>query len=119
MQPLPAPLDALKEQTLSQLLEIRETLLNQEWQEMIDDMPDDRKHQIIILVSLAQINYLKLKRTELETITSGLRQVEHELLEGIRQMQDSMDNVSGIDAFVNRATEFLRLVQNVLKALPR
>jgi hypothetical protein len=116
MQPLSSP-DALKEQTLSQLLEIRDTLLNQEWQEKIDTMPHDRRHEIIILVSQAQINFLKLRRAELEAIANGLKKSETELFAGMKQMQDSMDDVSKVDAFVNGAAGFLRLVQDILKAV--
>ncbi len=116
VQPPSAP-EALKEQTLTQLIEIRETLLSQDWQEKIDKMPPDKRHEVILLVSQSQINYLKLQRTELETITKGLAQQEKELIKAMKQLQDSMDNVSKLDAFVNGATGFIKLVQNILKAL--
>jgi len=109
---------ALKERTLRQLLEIRETLLSVDCQEMIDQKPQEMQREYCQIISQAQINYLKLQRASLEELSKEMLTVENELLESMKSMQESIDDLSRLEKFMTDATGFIRLVQRIVSILP-
>jgi len=108
----------LKEMALHQLLEIRERLLSPESQEVIDNLSQEDRHDVILLVSKAQINYLKLQKAMLEEITDGMRQIEPELLTGIDGLKDKSGHLLRIEKFIENAGKFVKLVASVFAHVP-
>lgn len=106
---------ALKEKALKQLLEIRETLLSLNCQELIEQLPQERQREICQIISQAQISYLKLQKVCIEELTNEMRLVETALLESMKAMQESMDSLSKLESFMNEATLFIKTVQNIVK----
>lgn len=109
---------ALKEMTLQQLLEIREKLLSPDSQAVIGELSADRQHDITLLISQAQINYLKLQRASLEQINHEMNILEDSLRAGMKNLETSMETVTKVETFMKHATGFIRLVDSLFRVLP-
>jgi hypothetical protein len=106
-------LKELKEQILEHLLDIRNTLLLFECQEIIYLMPQERQRELCQLVSMAQTSYARLQRASTEQLSDRMERVEKALLEGMRAMRESMTELTKLETFITEATKFTARVQDV------
>lgn len=108
----------MQEQIFSTLLEIRDTLLDREWQDSIGKLPKARQHEVILLISQAQMTCMGLQRSSFGAVAKGLQENGRELQESINLMRESMNDVSRIATFISSSATFISIVQNHLKVIP-
>lgn len=100
---------------LQQLLEIREKLLNPDSQASINNLAAEQQHKINILISQAQINYLKIKKLQPEQFSMLVERNGNELLNGTEILRKPIHNVTSVEQFMRNASGFVGMIESCFK----
>ncbi|NTV26939.1 MAG: hypothetical protein HGB01_12115 [Chlorobiaceae bacterium] len=111
----PCSPSALKEMALQQLLQIRDKLLTPDSQASINNLAAEQQHEINILISQAQINYLKIKKLQPEQFSMLVERNGNELLNGTEILRTPIHNVTSVEQFMHNASGFVGMIESCFK----
>lgn len=109
--PSPSSPSMLKEMALQQLLEIREKLLNPDSQASINSLPVEQQQAINRLISLAQINYLKIKKLSPEQVTLFSNMNNREPLADLDVLRKPVHDAASVQQFMQCASGFVEMLE--------